>query len=131
MNFQFLKFDATPGEKHIGIATIRIEISGSRIILRFKIVPKEHGGYYCQPASYKVGTINGKDQYVPSFALDSTYEADELRNFILANIETITNVAKVPAQQNPNFNQNAQQPYPHVFNSSPPQPVEVQEELPF
>lgn len=85
-NIEFLKFDMTPGEKHVGIATVRYE---KRFIFRFKIIPKEVGGYYCQPASHKIGSYAGKDTYAPSFALDSSYEADEMRSFILSQVEPL------------------------------------------
>ena len=87
MNLKFLRFDATPGEKHLGIATIRIE-EGVRIILRFKVQPKEGGGYYYQPASHKI-SAHGKDSYYPAFSLDSTYEYDEMKEFLAVHVEPI------------------------------------------
>lgn len=87
MNVKFLRFDLTPGEKHIGIATVRLE-DGVRILLRFKIVPRTEGGYYFQPAAHKIN-INGKDNYFASFQLDSSYESEELKSFLGSSIEKI------------------------------------------
>lgn len=104
MNLKFLRYDPTPGEKHAGIATVRIE-EGIRIILRFKVVPKDGGGFYYQPASHKIAA-NGKDNYYPAFSLDSSYEYDELREFVGMNVEQIM------ARQNPSvFNPPQQQQY--------------------
>ena len=123
MNLKFLRFDATPTEKHLGIATIRIE-EGVRIILRFKVQPKEGGGYYYQPASHKISS-QGKDNYYPAFSLDSSYEYDELKDFIASHVEPILNqanqsvfspataqVARPPQQPNQNYGGYPQQQAP-------------------
>lgn len=124
MNLKFLRFDATPGEKHLGIATLRIE-EGVRIILRFKVQPKDGGGYYYQPASHKISS-HGKDNYYPAFSLDSTYEYDELKEFLAVHVEPIlaqqngqsvfspppAQVARAPQQPNPNYQGYPQQQAP-------------------
>lgn len=85
MNLKFLKYDVTQGEKHIGIITIRLEES-IKIILRFKVVQKEGGGYYFQPASHKISS-DGKDSYQPAFMFDSTYEYEQVKEFLAYNLQ--------------------------------------------
>lgn len=118
MNLKFLRYDPVQNEKHVGIATIRIE-EGIRIILRFKVTPKDGGGYYYQPAPVKVPG-HGKDNYFPSFALDSSYENDEMKEFLAVHVEPMIQqqnasvfnqppqarpayVAQPAQQQNPNY----------------------------
>ena len=119
MNFQFLKFDLTPGEKYLGIATIRVDFGQAKMVLRHKITPKEDGGFYCQAACHKISAL-GKDTYVPSFSLDSSYDSEEMRHFVLTNVEQIMqqtqskSVFGSPAQQQfsqPPQQQNFAQPY--------------------
>ena len=79
-NIEFLKFQETPTEKHLGIATIRYE---KRWILRFKINLNPKGeGYFSNAPSVKVD-----DSYYPAFSLDSSYESDELRKFVLNGVK--------------------------------------------
>lgn len=85
MNIEFLQFDETPAEKHKGVISIRFE---KRFIFRYKIVPKPEGGYYIQCASCKISR-HGEDKYLPAFQLDSSYEAEEVRDFILAKLKEI------------------------------------------
>ena len=147
MNLKFLRYDPTPCEKHLGIATVRIE-EGIRIILRFKVVPKDGGGYYYQPASHKIAA-NGKDNYYPAFSLDSSYEYDELREFVGINVEQILNrqnpsvfaqppqqqaypqVARPQAQPNPNYGGYPQQAAPQQQQYRQDQPPMPEENLPF
>ena len=82
-NVEFKKFDRVFGEKYIGIATVRYD---RKFIFRFKVVPKDNGGYWVQPAVYKI-TKDGKDTYLPSFKLDSDYDSEELCDFVLMNVE--------------------------------------------
>lgn len=134
MNLKFLRYDPVPNEKHVGIATIRIE-EGIRIILRFKVTPKDGGGYYYQPAPVKIPG-HGKDNYFPSFALDSSYESDELKEFLTVHIEPLlaqqhvnsvfsqpqAQVARPPQQQNPNYQQYQQPPVqPQQYRQDRPQ----------
>lgn len=82
---QFISFDITPTEKHIGIATIRLY---DNIIFRFKILPTKDGlGFFSTPASHKI-TKNGKDTYVPAFLIDSRMEDEKIREFIRTNVRS-------------------------------------------
>ena len=149
MNLKFLRFDATPGEKHLGIATVRIE-EGVRIILRFKVQPKEGGGFYYQPASHKI-SAHGKDNYYPAFALDSSYEYDELKEFLAVHVEPILQqqngqsvfsqaqhqpsyVPPKAPQQNANYGAYPQQPQvqqQQYRQDRPQQQYEPEGQLPF
>lgn len=83
---EFLKWiPVSPGqnEKHIGIAVIRFE---RRFIFRFKILPSDQGGYWATTGSVKTGVVNGKDKYDNCFELDSSYENDAMREFVIENV---------------------------------------------
>src|SRR6187551_2244321 len=97
--YEFLNFCATPGEKYMGVATIRVE---RRFIFRFKILAKDDGQSYPMAASVKLPSKDGKDMYASAFQFDSTYEFDEVKNFVMENVEKALRraeeVARMPAQ---------------------------------
>lgn len=68
----------TPGEKHIGIATIR----ANGWILRYKALPSDQGGYWYTCGSTKVGVVAGKDKYENWHEPDSTFEKDMIQDFL-------------------------------------------------
>ena len=74
-NFEFVRYEATPGEKHLGIATVK---AYGRIVLRYKIVPNKDGsGFFPAAASYKLPSHGGEDAYISAFLLDSRSEEEE------------------------------------------------------
>lgn len=85
-NFEFIKYEPTPSEKHMGVATVKLY---GKIILRYKIVPNKDGsGYFPCAASYKMPSApGGQDIYVSAFMLDSNSEKEELENLIRANVK--------------------------------------------
>jgi hypothetical protein len=86
--FEFMGWNATPGEKHMGIATIRLE---RRFIIRFKVAPSSNGqGLWVTVASYKTGTKpDGKDAYESAFEFDSSYERKQAESFIESQVQAI------------------------------------------
>ena len=85
MTIQFLKYEPTPNEKHLGIATVKLY---GKIILRYKIVPTKDGaGYFPAPASYKMPSDDGTDKYIGAFMLDSVSENEELINLIREHVK--------------------------------------------
>lgn len=104
-NIEFLNYIPTPNEKHLGIATIRID---KRIILRYKIVPmKEGSGYFPTASSYKI-TEDGVDRYIPAFILDSNFEKEEVESLIKSNVKRfMAGGAGIPVK-GPGFVQNNQ-----------------------
>ncbi len=79
-NLEFLSFSQTPNEKYLGIAAVRID---KRFIFRYKIQQNPKGeGYFCNAPSVKID-----DQYYPAFSLDSSYEADEVKKFVISNVK--------------------------------------------
>ena len=79
-NLEFLSFIKTPAEKHLGIAAIRVD---KRFIFRFKIQQNPKGeGYFTNAPSIKID-----DAYFAAFQFDSSYEADEVRKFVLSNVK--------------------------------------------
>ena len=66
MNIKFIEFKKVFGEKHFGIASVILD---DKIMLRYRIVPGKDGkGFYCKPASHKIG-----ENYVDSFEIDSNF----------------------------------------------------------
>lgn len=83
--YQFLKYELTPGEKYLGIATVK---AFDKIILRYKIVPTKDGqSFFAAAASYKVPSPEG-DRYIPSFTLDSISETEELMQVIRQGVRS-------------------------------------------
>jgi len=84
MEIEFLKFDKTPTERHLGIATIRVE---RRFIFRFKIMQNPKGeGYFLNAPAMKID-----EKYWPSFAFDSSFESDSVKEFVLSKVKSILN----------------------------------------
>jgi hypothetical protein len=81
--FRFIKYEATPGEKHLGIATVKVY---DKVILRYKIVPtKEGSSYFAAPPSYKI-TENGQERFISGFTVDSVSDNEDLSTFIKQNV---------------------------------------------
>jgi len=140
---QFLGFEPTPGEKHLGIATVRV--NGDFVfVLRFKIVSKKDGsGHFPTVASYKMSRGAG-DEYEPSFMLDSRSDNEMINKFVMSNVHKSMNVgrnavAQPQEQLVPNYMQQAQQSTPFVQrpeyqnspNSMPDMPPFNNDDLPF
>lgn len=87
--FEFVSYDPTPGEKHLGIVTITYL---GKMILRYKIMPNKEGkGFYPLMASYKVG-----ERYEIAFELDSNIEKNDLKTFICKKVdEAIASVVHI------------------------------------
>lgn len=85
---QFLKYVPVQGEKHLGIAIVRWL---GKIILRYKVMQSQDGtGYWVAAGSAKIGVKrDGKDNYEEWFQLDSSYDRDEMKEFILQHVEPI------------------------------------------
>ena len=87
---QFLKYTPIQGEKYLGIAVMRWL---GKIILRFKVMESTQqggGGYWVSAGSAKVGLKHdGKDNYEEWFQIDSSYDRDLVKEFVLMNVEPI------------------------------------------
>lgn len=80
--FEFLNYTPTPGEKHLGIATVRIY---GKIICRYKIVPTKDGsGFFPAAPSVKIG--EGEQPYKSAFELDSRSEYEELTEIVKKHV---------------------------------------------
>lgn len=101
--FKFLKLEKTPGEKHLGIVTVK---AYDKIILRYKIVQGKDGkGIFFTPPAYKMPSENGIDSYVSAFLIDSNSENEELMNLIKVNCKCIlapTSQSVFSSQENEN-----------------------------
>ena len=85
-DLQFMKYQTTPGEKHLGVATILYK---GCIILRYKAIQTKDGqGIFFAPASLKVqDEITKEDKFVESFMIDSRFENEEIQNFVRSNVK--------------------------------------------
>jgi len=78
-DFRYIKYEATPKEKHVGIMTV--EIRG--VLLRYKIIKTKDGNsLFPAAASYKMSGEDEDARYLSAFALDSNSEQEMLFDFI-------------------------------------------------
>jgi hypothetical protein len=82
---KFTDYKATPGEKHLGIATVLIN---NIIFLRYKIMTGKQGGHYPNIASYKI-TEYGTDSYMPAWIIESNMLKEKVHETILSNVHRI------------------------------------------
>lgn len=84
-DLQFLKYVPVEGEKHLGIAYVRWL---GKIILLFKVSPSTNGnGYWIAAGAAKIGVKHdGKDNYQEWFQVDSTFDREEIKDFILRHV---------------------------------------------
>lgn len=85
MNLEFLSYIPTPGEKSLGIASIRYM---GKIMLRYRILPRKDGqGYFPASSSLKIkDDFTGADKYIESFMIDSRSDNDEILRFVMSNV---------------------------------------------
>lgn len=118
-NFEFINYLPTPGEKHLGVVTIR---AYGKIFLSFKIMQAKDGEtWYPNVASIKVNSdAEGKDIYKHSFVIDSRYENDELRDLIRANVNPYAQEHRLNAQiSTKTQNMGNGSPQPKIVQNSP------------
>lgn len=109
MNIELLKYIPIVGEKHFAVVLIRLE---KRYLVSYKVAVREDGGLWISTSSTKVGSSNGKDHYMEAFRSDSSYENEEIRNFIANEIE------RIQSQGEPSKSVfNTQNPRPQIFPS--------------
>lgn len=127
---EFLSFVKTPGEKHIGIATIRLD---RRFIFRFKIAPSAHANsLWITKAAYKAGTRqDGKDNYEEAFEFDSSFEKKHIDSFVEENVNAILNQKPIQNPQEDKFAGFQTNNNPPSHYSTPLQYPEHEMGLPF
>ncbi len=82
--FEFIRYEPTPGEKHLGIVTMKLY---GKMIARYKIVSTKDGqNFFPASASFKIG-----EQYHHAIMLDSNSDKEELDYLIKANVKAILN----------------------------------------
>jgi hypothetical protein len=82
MEMEFVKYESTPNERFLGLATIRLM---GKIVIRLKVVTTKTGGFFITPASFKMTC--GEGQYIPSFFLDSRTDDELLQDFVRKNVK--------------------------------------------
>lgn len=80
---EFLKYQSTPNEKHIGLVCIRYL---GKILLWFKIVPTKDGKFFVASHSFKVNQ-DGEEHYINCFTIDSYSEKEAIDSFIRAELK--------------------------------------------
>jgi len=118
--FQFVDFVPTPGEKHIGIITVRIH--GDPIAtVRYKMVARKDGsGYFPNIASYKMPNRMPGEEYDECYMLEMRSDHDALIKFIMSafnewqkaqqpSVFQTPPVASFQSQPNPNYQAQTQQ----------------------
>lgn len=81
MKIEFSEYKATPGEKHLGIASVKLD---DIILLRYKVHPGKDGkGYFFQSASHKMS----ETEYVPSFLLNSNFTIEAIMSALRNGIK--------------------------------------------
>jgi hypothetical protein len=110
MELEFLKFDKTPQEKHLGVASIRAD---RRFIFRFKIMSNPKGeGYFLNAPALKID-----EKYWPAFAFDSSYESDQVKEFVLTHVKSALGAPKTQVFADPFSKPISQQEF--NFNEAP------------
>ena len=128
--FEWRGFTPTPGEKHAGIAEVKIH-GDTPIVLRFKIVPRKDGnGHFPNIASYKMPNRMPNEEYDESFMLDSRSDHDACVKLVMHGFNEWqkaqrpsvfnTNAQGVPAQQSVPFIQTPE--YQQSFSDMPDMP---------
>ncbi len=81
--FKFIKYEATPTEKHLGIMTVSVIEGNFKIILRYKIVKTKDGNAIFPSApSYKMSGEGEDARYITAFCLDSHADQELLLDFV-------------------------------------------------
>lgn len=110
-NVKFIDYKPTPGEKHLGIATVLIN---DIVYLRYKIVTGKNGGFFPNAASYRFSEF-GVETYLPAFVIESNFLKEQVEQAIRTGVNRImhnqTSVANVQQHQMPQAQQQ------HVFNA--------------
>jgi hypothetical protein len=92
--FEFIKYEPTPSEKHMGIATVNLY---GKILAKFKVVPTKDGSNFFPAApSIKIG-----DSYSSCIILDSNIDKEELDMLIKIRVRQLLNPQSAPAYQSP------------------------------
>jgi hypothetical protein len=98
--FEFLKYEPTPQEKHLGIATVKLY---GKLIARYKIIPTKDGtSFFPASGSLKIG-----EKYESCLTLDSNSEKEELDSLIKAHVRSIQGGGQIvqPPPQQPQYQQ--------------------------
>jgi hypothetical protein len=83
---KFCEYKVTPGEKHLGIATILVN---NIIYIRYKMMAGKNGGTYPNSPSYKVSE-NGVDTYIPAIVIESNMLNEQIKECIKSNMSRYT-----------------------------------------
>jgi hypothetical protein len=83
--FEFVNFEKTPEEKHLGIASVK---AYGKILLRYKVIPTKCGkGYFISPFRARI-VADEQEIYTPAFVIDSKIDDEEITTVIRAGIKS-------------------------------------------
>lgn len=122
MHYEVMKYIPVVNERYFAVVLIRIE---KKYLVAYKVAAREDGGIWISTASTKIGSINGKDQYMEAFRSDSSFENEEIRNFIANEIERIQSQG---APSRSVFNNNSAQRSQNFQANAIPQPQNAYQE---
>lgn len=109
-NIEFVSFERTPAEKHLGIATIRMTYPDGFFLIRYKIVLMKDGvNIFPGMASYKISDM-GMDTYVEAFTVDSRVKEKEISDLIRRNVKQFLN--KEHSKPVSNYTETSKNPLP-------------------
>ncbi len=128
--FKFIKYEATPKEKHIGLMTVVVR----GIVLRYKIVrTKDGNSLFPASASYKMSGEDEEARYLSAFSLDSQSEQEMLFDFIKGKMVEIlpTGHQKSNTMNDRKENRNTYQGSSNVQPSHSNEEIDKSDDLPF
>lgn len=95
--FEFVKYEATPQEKHMGVATVKLY---GKILAKFKIINTKDGSNFFPAAP----SLKIDDKYVSALIMDSSTEKEELDILIKQNVR-MKLAGITPPQEEPKYEQ--------------------------
>lgn len=110
---EFKSYQPTPGEKYLGIVTVKRHND----IIRFKWVAKKDGkGCFASSCSIKI-VEDGQDVYLPAFLLDSLTEREEMDTIIRRGVNAA--IAEQTGRPQIQMSASALQPEPSNLDDCP------------
>lgn len=84
MNFEFVCFELSPLEKHVGIVSVK---AYGKILLKYKVIKNQEDSNSYYLARPKIRNKQEKGEiYIPAFVIDSQIDNEELFALVRENI---------------------------------------------
>jgi hypothetical protein len=121
--YELLEYLPTPGDKQLGIATVRC---WGKIVLKYKIVSGKdgHGFFASEAGGIKTGmSADGKDIYEKIFVVDSNYEDKAIKTFISRSINPYSQQPALNGQNQTIMGQGMQSHQSNISNQNLPNEI--------